>query len=182
MGRLIVVYCHVSSSKGGSPTCVDWGPIIWPRWIRLIMYWHTQDLLGPTNLVASIIDELDNTPPYLMDVHWDSVGPPMDAYRGITWKTCTRVRWARLNSLIVVVNYGHSWCLHGSHVSWCLDYVPCKVSTTPSVMGEAYLLQLFCRSAISPLFIWDLRLCLMWLLGCWKLILLKVVDWDTLHA
>jgi hypothetical protein len=35
------------------------------------------------------------------------------------WKTCTRVRWPRLDSLIFIVNYGHSWCLHDSHVSYC---------------------------------------------------------------
>jgi hypothetical protein len=38
------------------------------------MYWHIQDLLGPTNLVASTVTELDDTPLYLTDVHWDSVG------------------------------------------------------------------------------------------------------------
>jgi hypothetical protein len=34
-------------------------------------------------------------------------GAPMDARRGIMWKTYTRVRWAWLDSLKVVVN-GHS--------------------------------------------------------------------------
>jgi hypothetical protein len=33
---------------------------------------HT-GLWGPTILVASMVTELDDTPPYLMDVHWDSV-------------------------------------------------------------------------------------------------------------
>jgi hypothetical protein len=38
------------------------------------MYWHIWDLWGPINLVASMIAELDDTPLYLTDVHWDSVG------------------------------------------------------------------------------------------------------------
>jgi hypothetical protein len=40
----------------------------------LIMYWHILDLWGPTNIVASMVTELDDTPLCLMDVHWDSVG------------------------------------------------------------------------------------------------------------
>jgi hypothetical protein len=31
----------------------------------------------------------------------------------------TRVRWARLNSLIVIAKGGNSCCLHGSRVSCC---------------------------------------------------------------
>jgi hypothetical protein len=38
------------------------------------MYRHIQDLWGPANLVASTVTELDDTPLYLTDVHWDSVG------------------------------------------------------------------------------------------------------------
>jgi hypothetical protein len=38
------------------------------------MYWCIQDLWGLTNLVASMVFELDDTPPCLMDVYWDSVG------------------------------------------------------------------------------------------------------------
>jgi hypothetical protein len=85
----------------------------------LIMYWRIWHLWGPTNLVASTVVMLADTPPYLTDVYWDSVGAPTDARRGITWKACTRVRWARLDSLIIVVNCGHSWCLHEPRVSCC---------------------------------------------------------------
>jgi hypothetical protein len=79
------------------------------------MYWHMRDLCDPANLVTSMVIELDNTPLYLMDVHWDSV----EDRRGIAWKICTRVRWAWLDSLIVIVNCGHSWCQCDSHVSCC---------------------------------------------------------------
>jgi hypothetical protein len=38
------------------------------------MYWCIRDLWGPTNLVASTVAELDDTPPYLTDDIRDSVG------------------------------------------------------------------------------------------------------------
>jgi hypothetical protein len=37
------------------------------------MYWRIRDLWGPANLVASTVTELDDTLPYLQDVHRDSV-------------------------------------------------------------------------------------------------------------
>jgi hypothetical protein len=39
----------------------------------LIMYWRIRDLWCPTNLVASIVTELDDTLPHFMDVQCDSV-------------------------------------------------------------------------------------------------------------
>jgi hypothetical protein len=44
-------------------------------------------------------------------------GPPTDARRAIMWKTCIGVRWARLDSLIVVVNCGHLCGFRDSRVS-----------------------------------------------------------------
>jgi hypothetical protein len=77
-------------------------------------------LWDPTNLLASMIAELDDTLPYLTDDTWDSAwathGVSTEAY---VWKMCTRVRWAWLDSLIVIVNYCHSWCLRGPRVSCC---------------------------------------------------------------
>jgi hypothetical protein len=72
-------------------------------------------------------------------------GPPTDAHRDIAWKTCTRVRWARLDSLIVVMNYGCSWCLRKPCVSYChvLSIVRCIliwISATLSNMSEAWSL------------------------------------------
>jgi hypothetical protein len=134
---------HVRSSEGGSPR------MCWLR-IASVRHWgininyvlaHT-GLWGPTNLVALTVAELDDTPPYLTDVQWDSVGAPTDAHQGTAWKTCTRVRWAWLNSLIVVMNYGHSWCLRGSRVLCCqvISLVRCiliRIFMTPSDMGKA---------------------------------------------
>jgi hypothetical protein len=62
---------------------------------------------------------LDDTLPYLHDVHGIVCGPPTDARRGIMWKTCTRVWWAWLNSLIVIARYCHSWYLRDFRVSCC---------------------------------------------------------------
>jgi hypothetical protein len=55
----------------------------------------------------------------------------------------TRVRWARLNSLIVITKGGHSCSLGGSHVLYCqVDtlqgyIILIQISATPSDMGEA---------------------------------------------
>jgi hypothetical protein len=54
----------------------------------------------------------------------------------------TRVRWARLNSLIVIAKGGHSCCLRGSRVSCCQVetlqgyIILIRISATPSNMGE----------------------------------------------
>jgi hypothetical protein len=55
----------------------------------------------------------------------------------------TRVRWVRLNSLIVIAKGGHSCCLRGSRVSCCqVDtlqgyIILIQIFVTPSDMGEA---------------------------------------------
>jgi hypothetical protein len=118
--------------------CVGWALLQQ----ALIMYSRRQDLWGSTNLVASTVIELDDSPLCLTDVHCDSVGPPTDAHQGITRKICTRVWWAQLDSLIVIVNCGHSWFLHGSCVSCCqvislVRSILIRISVTISDMGEA---------------------------------------------
>jgi hypothetical protein len=81
---------------------------------------HTRFFWGPKNLLALTVAELDDTLPYLTGDTWDSAwathGVSAEAY---AWKMCTRVRWAGLDSLIVVVNCCHSWCLRGPHVLCC---------------------------------------------------------------
>jgi hypothetical protein len=83
----------------------------------LIMYWRIRDLWGPTNLVASMVTELDDTPLYLMDDIGIVFGPSTDNPLRFRVEDDTRVRWAQLESLIVVMNCGHSWCLCDSRVS-----------------------------------------------------------------
>jgi hypothetical protein len=95
-----------------------------------VVYWRIWDFLGPTNILASLVTELDNTLPYLMDDRregaWATHGVSVEAY---VWKTYTRVRWARLNSLIVIVNCCHLWCPPGPRVLCCqvISLASCKI-------------------------------------------------------
>jgi hypothetical protein len=109
-------------------------------------------------------------------------GPPTDAHQGIARKTCTRVWWARLDSLIVVMNCGHSWCLRGSCVSCCqvISLARCiliLISMTPSDMGQAYSL---CSNIVMELhYCWYENYGWCWLL-CSQVMLLIKVEWSYL--
>jgi hypothetical protein len=101
-------------------------------------------LWGRTNLLASTVIELDDTLPYLMgdtrDSAWAIHGVCAEVY---VWKTCARVRWAWLDSLIVVVNCCHSWCLRGPRVLCCqvitlARFKLAQVSVIPSDMGNTW--------------------------------------------
>jgi hypothetical protein len=132
------------------------------------MYWRKQDLWDPVNLVALMIAELNDTPPYLTDVIGIVCGPATDARRGIAWNTCTRVRWARVDSLIVIVNCGHLWSLCDSRVSCCqvISLARCvliQISTTPSDMGEACSL---CSNVVMKLHYVDMRMMMIMLTTC----------------
>jgi hypothetical protein len=50
--------------------CVSWATLKH----AFIIYWRIQDIWSLVNLVGSMVVELDNSPPYLPDVYWDSVG------------------------------------------------------------------------------------------------------------
>jgi hypothetical protein len=74
MERVRVVCFHVQSSEGGSTHLCRWR-IDCLASVNKIDYVLTHTWLwGPANLVASTVAELDDTPPYLTDVHYDSVG------------------------------------------------------------------------------------------------------------
>jgi hypothetical protein len=74
MGRLRVVCFHVQSSEGGSPHLCQSRTDRLPSGNKIdYVLTHTR-LWGPTNLVGSTVAELDDTPPYLTDVQWYSVG------------------------------------------------------------------------------------------------------------
>jgi hypothetical protein len=104
------------------PACVDWGPIVWTRWTRLIMYWRIRNLWGPTNLVASMVAELDDTPLYFTDDTGIVFRPSTDYSSRFHVEDDTRVRWAQLDSLILITKGGHSCCFRGSRVS-CFQVV-----------------------------------------------------------
>jgi hypothetical protein len=186
MGMVIVICFHIQ--KVVAPACVDWASTIWPPWASSIMYWCIQDLWGPTNLVASMVAELDDTPPYLMnDTGIVGGGGTHGCPSRYRVEDLPRVRWARLDSLIVVVNCGHSWCQCDSCVSCCLvatlqgQYwfeslwhpriwvmlVRCSHSVelqTPSCFYENY-------DYVNDMTTWWSRM-----------MILKFVDWVTLHA
>jgi hypothetical protein len=75
-------------------------------------------------------------------------GQPIDARRDIAWKTCTRIRWARLGSLIVIMNCCHSRSLrdHGCVVLSDCSLTNCKmvrIIATLSKMSDSCLLLSF---------------------------------------
>jgi hypothetical protein len=116
----------------------------------------------PAKLLASTVAELDNTLPYLTgdtrDSAWAVHGVSAEAY---AWKTCTRVRWARFDSLIVIMNYCHSWCLRGRRVSCCqvitlARFKLARVSAIPSDMGNTCPFQSFRRIIYFMILWWEL--------------------------
>jgi hypothetical protein len=116
MGSLRVICFYIRSSESGSPRLcrlrTDHLALVNKIELCTDAYGIYVD---PANIVASTVAELDDTPLYFtgdIGIVW---GPPMDAWRGIVWKTCTRVRWARLDSLIVVVKRGRS-CVLCCHI------------------------------------------------------------------
>jgi hypothetical protein len=78
MRRLGVVYFHIQSFQGGSPHLCRLRTDRLAQWTRLIMYWGIQHLWGPTNIVASMVTQLDETPLYFMDDIGIVIGPPTD--------------------------------------------------------------------------------------------------------
>jgi hypothetical protein len=115
------VCCHILSSKGGSP-----------HLCRL-----RTDHLAPVSKFDYVLAHMEfmgsrklssfngcwvgwhPTTPAVMYIGLVN-GPPMDSSEcGMMWKTCTRVRWARVESLIAVTNCGCLWCLCEPHVSCC---------------------------------------------------------------
>jgi hypothetical protein len=111
-----------SELQGGGPYLCRLSPVsVGSEWTSFELCTGAYEIFwGLTNLLALTVTELDDTLPYLMgdtrDSTWATHCVSTEAY---TRKTCTRVRWAWLDSLIVVVNSCHLWCLCGSRVSCC---------------------------------------------------------------
>jgi hypothetical protein len=94
------------------------------------MYRCMQDLWGPANLVNLTVAELDDTSLYFTDDIGIVFGPPRTTHRDFHVEDDTRVRWAQLDSLIVITKGGHSCCLHGSRVSCCqVDTLQCYIDS-----------------------------------------------------
>jgi hypothetical protein len=151
----VICFC-VQSSKGGTPLLCRLRTDRLAPVNKIELCTDAYGIYGdPANVVALTVAVLDNTLLYFTDDIGIVWGPPTDTQQGITWKTCTRVRWARLDSLIVTMNYGHSCCLHGSCVSCCqviflTRWLLIRISVTPLDMCDTCSLLSFHRSATSP--------------------------------
>jgi hypothetical protein len=130
MGRVrMVCFFHIWSSEGSSLRLSQLRIDCLALVCTFDYVLAHKGFMGSRKLRASMVTELDDTLQCLQDVHGIVCGPPTDARRGIRWKTCTGVRWTRLDSLIVIVNYCHTWCLRDSRVSCCqvVSLATCKL-------------------------------------------------------
>jgi hypothetical protein len=111
MGRVRVVCYDIRSSEGCSPhLCqlrnVSVGSCCIKHWLCTGTY---GTYVGPINLVAFTVTELDDNLPRFMEVQWDTVrathGLPVKIF---AWKMA--LGWGRTwpNSLIVIMKGGHS--------------------------------------------------------------------------
>jgi hypothetical protein len=143
MGRVRVVYFHIRNSEGGSPhLCRLRTASVEPCGTSIDYVLAHTEFIGSHKLSSFDGCWVGRHSTILhsgIGIVW---GPPTDAHWGIAWKTCTRVWWARLDSLIVIMNCGLSWCLHGSRVScyqviFHVKGILILISMTPSDMGES---------------------------------------------
>jgi hypothetical protein len=188
MGRLRVVWCQIRSSKVVAPACVDWGPIVWPRWTRLSCILTHMGFMGSRKLSSFDGRWVGRHPTVLHWWHCDSVRATHRLpRRGFRVEDGTRVRWVWLDSLIVNVKGGYSWYLCGSRVSCCqvislVRWLLIRISVTPSDMGEACSLLSFYRSAITLCSYESYGYINYDYLVVEKLMILKMVDWVTMHV
>jgi hypothetical protein len=76
----------------------------------------------------------------------------MDDHHGIAWKTCTRVRWALIVSLIAssAVATRGAFVAYVCHVVRLFPLQGCisiRISVTPSKMGDGLLAALKCSNS-----------------------------------
>jgi hypothetical protein len=88
MGRLRVVWYQIRSSNVVAPVCIDWGPIVWPRWTRLSFVLTHTWFMGSHKLSSFDGCWVERHPTVLHGWHWDSVratnGLPGEVFM---WKT-----------------------------------------------------------------------------------------------
>jgi hypothetical protein len=93
MKMMRVIYFHIWSSEGGSSRLCRLRIDRLAPLSKIDYVMTSTRLWGPANLAASMVAELDDTPPYLMDDVGIVWGTPTDVRRCIACKTCTRVWW-----------------------------------------------------------------------------------------
>jgi hypothetical protein len=141
--RLRVVYFHIRRFEGDNHRLcwlrtVSVGPCCNKHWV---VYWHIRDLWGPTNLVALMVAELNDTPLYFMDDIGIELGPPTDYPSRFSRG---RRHYGTVGSAQLFDSHHERWplvCLHGSRVvlpGWYLArWLLIQISAIPSDMGEA---------------------------------------------
>jgi hypothetical protein len=73
MEMVRVIYFHVRSSECGSPRLGQLRTDRLAPMNKICYVLMHMGLWRPTNFVALMVAELEDTPPYLTYVHWDSV-------------------------------------------------------------------------------------------------------------
>jgi hypothetical protein len=152
---------------------------------HLIVLTHTGHMESP-NLVASCVDELDDTLPHFMGVQWDSVrathGVSVEAY---AWKTA--LGWGRTQPDSLTA----SWTVATrsallAYVCHVVRFIPLQgwlliqISTTPSDMGDG-LFAMFKHSNSTFIMLYLVNEMDIDCLVVDKMINIKIV-WSQLHA
>jgi hypothetical protein len=103
-----VVWCQIWSSEVIAPTCVDWGLIVWPWWIRLSCVVMHTGFMGSHKLSSSDGRWVGRHPTVLYGWHWDSVlathGLPGEVF---AWKTALGSMWKVVTRDTCVVQVCH---------------------------------------------------------------------------
>jgi hypothetical protein len=111
------------------------------------------------NWVASCVTEIEAILSYLMGVHQDSAWATHDvSAETYGWKTCTRVRWTLIVSLItswIIVTRGALLACVCRVVKFLplQDWLLIWISVTPSEMGDSLFAVFKCR-IISFIILW----------------------------
>jgi hypothetical protein len=154
MEKLRVVWCQIQRSKVVASACVDWGPIVWPRWTRLSCVLTHMRFMGSHKLSSLTIIELVDILPRFTDDIGIVFGPPMDYpsrfSRGRWHKSevgPAPTLWQSMGKMVTCDTCVVHVC-HGIRLFSLARWLLIRISVTPSNMGEACSLLSFRRSAI----------------------------------
>jgi hypothetical protein len=138
-----VVCSNIQSSKVVAPRLCRLRPAsVGSKWTSIWnVLMHTRHMESP-NWVVSYATEIEAILQYLTCVQWDSArathGVSAEAY---TWKTCTRVRWALIVSLIASWIFAPRGALR-AYVCHVVRFIPLqgwqliRISVASSYMGD----------------------------------------------
>jgi hypothetical protein len=175
--------------QGGSPRlCRLRTALVVPCYNKhWVVYWRIWDLWGLANLVALTVTELDDTPLYFMDDIGIVFGPPTDYPKRFSRERRHQgsVSPARLfdsqyerGQLVM-----HVW-LTSIVLSGYFPYKGTVDSNLCDTLGYGWgLFTVYKRRSVIPLCSHEsFSYVKVWLLGSRKLMILKMVDWVTMHV